>query len=80
MCLAPIKVHVEKVMAIVLLCESAQQFRALMMILQMIILSQVTEHDFYDAIPMLYLMCFCNRCARAGKNILATVRIPSVNS
>ena len=41
-------VHVEKVMAIVLLCESdcAQQFKALMMILQ------DTEHDFYEAIPM----------------------------
>ena len=29
-----VKGHVEKVMAIVLLCESAQQFRALMIILQ----------------------------------------------
>ena len=36
-------------MAIVLLCESAQQFRTLMMII-----SQVTEHDFYDAISMSY--------------------------
>ena len=29
-----VKVHVDAVMAIVLFCESAQQFRALMMILQ----------------------------------------------
>ena len=42
-------------MALVLqlvLCENAQQFRALMTI------SQDTEHYFYDAIPMSYLMCF----------------------
>ena len=39
-------IHVEKVMAIVLFCKNAQQFRALMMILQ------DTEHDLYDAIPM----------------------------
>ena len=50
--------HVQKAMAIVLqlvLCESAQQYRALMMIYA---ISQDTEHYFYDAIPMPYLMCF----------------------
>ena len=46
-------VHVEKVMAIVLLCESAQQFRALMMILQYhktlsMMLSQCSVSCFRD--------------------------------
>ena len=41
-------VNVEKVMAIVLLCESTRQFRALMMILQY----HKTELNFYDAIPI----------------------------
>ena len=46
-----IMVHVEKAMAIELVCESAQQFRALMMILQ------YHKTLSYDAIPMPYRMC-----------------------
>ena len=44
-------IHVEKVMVIVQMCESAQQFRALMMILQ------YHKTLSYDAIPMPYLKC-----------------------
>ena len=43
--------HVEKVMTIVLLCESAQQFRALLMIYD-------TEHDISRMLPMPYMPLF----------------------
>ena len=43
-----VKVHVEKVMAIVLLCESAQQFRGLMIIL---------NHKTLNKISMMLSQC-----------------------
>ena len=55
-CLAPITVvtvHVEKMMAIVPLCESAQQFRALMMILQ--------YHKSLSMISMMLFQCLVVR-------------------
>ena len=45
-----IMIHIEKVMAIVQMCESAQQIRALMMILQ------YHKTLSYDAIPMPYII------------------------
>ena len=56
-----VKGHVEKVMAIVLLCESAQQFRALMIILQ--------YHEILSMISMMVSKCPISSASETSQDL-----------
>ena len=56
-----VKGHVEKVMAIVLLCESAQQFRALMIVLQ--------YHEILSMISMMVSQCPISSASETSQDL-----------